>query len=260
MSDIPTPPESPGNDPSDATLQPPGGVPPSTIGARSDATSQSGPTPEFTAQLPIAGAWQPDPSGRFALRWWDGTRWSEAVQDAVGSQYTDPWHPSPTYSGSGQVTPPSPSAVSHQPPQGYAPQNQTPNFNLPGGGAWAAPQQMVVTNASKSPGLAIASLILGVGAFFFALIPFFGWFSIPFAIVGLGLGISGVLRANKGFEGRGMSIAGIVSSVSALFVSVVYFFALGAAVNDVSNELDDFNSDTSDGVCNEDRYWQDPDC
>jgi hypothetical protein len=27
------------------------------------------------------GAWQPDPSGRHELRWWDGGRWTENVSD-----------------------------------------------------------------------------------------------------------------------------------------------------------------------------------
>ena len=30
---------------------------------------------------PPAGAWHPDPSGRHELRWWDGTRWTDAVSD-----------------------------------------------------------------------------------------------------------------------------------------------------------------------------------
>ena len=144
-----------------------------------------------------------------------------------------------------------------QPPSHYVHAGvQTPNFNLPGGGSWAAPQQLVVTNASKSPGMAIASLVLGVGAFFFSLIPLVGWASVPFAIVGIALGIAGVVRASKGFEGLGLSIAGIVGSVAALFVSAVYLFAVGAAVDDVP----DANSDPVNGVCDESRFIQDPDC
>ena len=37
---------------------------------------------------PPAG-WYPDPSGRFELRYWDGSRWTEHVSRA-GQQYTDP--------------------------------------------------------------------------------------------------------------------------------------------------------------------------
>lgn len=36
-----------------------------------------------------AGAWHPDPSGRYQLRWWDGSRWTDAVSDN-GRPGTDP--------------------------------------------------------------------------------------------------------------------------------------------------------------------------
>lgn len=151
-----------------------------------------------------------------------------------------------------------PNAVYSQPNNGIG--QQTPGFNLPGGGPWAAPQQLVVSNASKSPGLAIASLVLGVGSFFFALIPVFGLVSIPFAIVGVALGIAGLVRANKGFEGRGLAITGLVTSIAALVVSLVYVFALGSAVNDSIDRINTINSDTPDGFCDTSRFLEDPDC
>jgi len=234
-------------------------------------------------------SWHADPMGRYSYRWWDGTQWTASVRDEASDSFSDPLGMSPgprteavlpppggpptaeTAVGPGMTgfglppgvpavaqPPPSPAPGSATPaPQQYIPPTvQTPNFNLPGGGAWAAPQQVVVTNASKSPGMAISSLVLGVGAFFFSLIPLVGWASIPFAIVGLALGIAGVVRANKGFEGRGLSIAGIAGSLAALFVSAIYIFAVGAAVDDVP----DVNSDPSNGVCDESRLLQDPDC
>lgn len=36
-----------------------------------------------------AGAWHPDPTGRFALRWWDGIGWTEGVSDGTQT-LTDP--------------------------------------------------------------------------------------------------------------------------------------------------------------------------
>lgn len=223
-------------------------------------------------QQPVATNWHPDPTGRYPYRWWDGTQWTSSVLNESNSVVTDPLgiahgqrsdgqtavqqHPEPTQGLSPQAAPQLP--MPHQGfPQPVAPVSmQTPNFNLPGGGPWAAPQQLVVTNASKSPGMAIASLILGIGAFFFSLIPIIGLLSIPFAIVGLALGISGIVRANKGFEGRGLAITGVVSSLAALFVSAVYLFAIGGAVN----ELPTMDSDPSDGICDTSRMWQDPDC
>jgi hypothetical protein len=241
------------------------------------------------ASNPTGGAWHPDPMGRYSYRWWDGSSWTTRVHDEGSTTTHDPLgmspgtrhDPAPSTLGEASTTevplvietetlgaaPPRSSIapIPGPPVQTWAAQPpnqhlnggvQTPNFNLPAGGAWAAPQQLVVTNASKSPGMAIASLILGVGAFFFSLIPVVGWASIPFAIVGLALGIAGAFRARKGFEGLGLSITGAVSSAAALLVSAVYIFAVGAAVDDIP----DPNSDPANGVCNEARYIQDPDC
>ena len=35
-------------------------------------------------------AWKPDPYGRFAMRWFDGTEWTEHVVDGGGAQLVDP--------------------------------------------------------------------------------------------------------------------------------------------------------------------------
>ena len=208
----------------------------------------------MTETINTPAGWHPDPLSRFAQRWWDGSQWTDHVSDAMGATAVDP-------------TPIGPSPASRKPavvqPQqiythsAFGAGPQTPGYGLPGGGAWAAPQQIAVANVSKSPGLAVASLVLGVGAFFFSLVPVFGLTSIPFAICGVALGIAGVARANKGYEGRGLSIAGIVAGAAALLVSVVYIFAIGDAVNDIDERI---NSDPINGVCNPDRLLEDPDC
>lgn len=229
----------------------------------------------------MSQSWQPDPYGRHTYRLWDGGRWTDQVSDGSGTSFSDPidpGHPAgptidagPDDATAALPTPMQPNPPSHQPSPpaspsavypspGYPQGQQTPGFNIPGGGPWAAPQQIVVSNASKSPGLAVASLVLGVGAFFFALIPLFGFLSIPFAIVGVALGISGIVRANKGFEGRGLAITGLVTSIAALTISLVYIFALGSAVNDSVDRVNSINSDTPDGFCDTSRFLQDPDC
>lgn len=43
---------------------------------------------QFAAQGP--GRWHPDPVGRFAQRWWNGTEWTAHVVDGGGRQTTDP--------------------------------------------------------------------------------------------------------------------------------------------------------------------------
>ncbi len=180
-------------------------------------------------QDPVSG-WHPDPYGRFPQRWWDGRQWTGQVRDHGGHTFADP----------GAATP-------HP---GYASQ---PHDGGPVPGYWAPP----VAPRSGSPGLAIASLVLGVGSLGFALIPFIGFFSVPFALCGLGLGIAGLVRAAKGYGGKGLSIAGICTATAALLMSVVYVFLIGATVDD---SYSDINTDPSNGICNQDRFLQDPDC
>lgn len=203
------------------------------------------------------GGWHADPYSRFQQRWFTGELWSDQVADAAGAVLTDPMGNAASDVTAVQPLPTvAPKVLPHATVAAYPPAMQTPNMNLPGGGAWAPPQQIVVSNASKSPGMAIASMILGIGAFFFSLIPIFGLTSIPFAIVGLALGISGWVRASKGFEGKGLAITGVAACTAALLVSVIYLFAIGTAASD-SPEV---NSDPVDGVCNPNRPIQDPDC
>jgi hypothetical protein len=62
--------------------------------------SEPEPEPEPVVAEPVAEAapavesavpagWYADPSGRFELRYWDGTAWTEHVSRA-GQQFTDP--------------------------------------------------------------------------------------------------------------------------------------------------------------------------
>jgi hypothetical protein len=173
---------------------------------------------------PAAG-WYSDPAGRFTHRFWDGRAWTDRVRGASVSAPLDATsseghRPPAGYSGA-------PAAV--HPYGGYPQAGPPPNFNLPAGAI--APQQILVANASKSPGLAVASLVLGIGAFFFSLIPGVGFSSIPFAITGIALGIAGVARANKGYEGKGLSITGIVASAVALLISVLYLAAISDSMS-----------------------------
>ncbi len=51
----------------------------------------------------VTGSWYPDPTGRYAQRWWDGERWTDSVADAAGTVATDPLAPAPTPAGDGTV-------------------------------------------------------------------------------------------------------------------------------------------------------------
>jgi hypothetical protein len=71
----------------------------------------------------VARGWAPDPSGRFAQRFWDGTRWTDFVASSDGGQpTTDPLaagtsFPPPTWSAAstGVAPPPPPSAAAAMP-------------------------------------------------------------------------------------------------------------------------------------------------
>ena len=56
-------------------------------------SNQAGATPTAPASAPstpsVPAGWYSDPAGRFELRYWDGSAWTEHVSRA-GQQYTDP--------------------------------------------------------------------------------------------------------------------------------------------------------------------------
>lgn len=45
-------------------------------------TQPLGAAPAAAAPVP-SGQWAPDPTGRFPHRWWDGSRWTDAVSDGT---------------------------------------------------------------------------------------------------------------------------------------------------------------------------------
>jgi hypothetical protein len=57
------------------------------------ATSQPAPAPApqpaYTPTPAVPAGWYADPAGRYELRYWDGSQWTEHVSRA-GQQYTDP--------------------------------------------------------------------------------------------------------------------------------------------------------------------------
>jgi len=118
----------------------------------------------------------------------------------------------------------------------------------------------------KTSGLAIAAIILGGGSLLVSLVPFLGLFSVPFALGGIGTGIAAIVQTGKGIaKGRGLAIGGVVTALLALLVSVLWIFVWNAASDEIQNyDYDQFdggiNSDPSDGLCDNDRYIQDPDC
>ena len=60
------------------------------------------------------GRWEPDPSGRYELRWWDGTNWTEHVAQA-GQPHVDPLGTAPTPEYRAAPAPSSPAAGQRRP-------------------------------------------------------------------------------------------------------------------------------------------------
>jgi hypothetical protein len=84
----------------DAVAQPAAADPTVAAASTAAATAAPEPTPAPTptqaapaqqqqAASSTPAGWYPDPSGRFELRYWDGTQWTEYVSRG-GQQYTDP--------------------------------------------------------------------------------------------------------------------------------------------------------------------------
>jgi hypothetical protein len=59
-----------------------------TLGATAPTVGYVAPPPSV-AQPSAPAAWQPDPTGRFEYRYWDGTQWTDQVSTG-GAQQTDP--------------------------------------------------------------------------------------------------------------------------------------------------------------------------
>jgi len=103
---------------------------------------------------------------------------------------------------------------------------------------------------SGTNGYAVASLVLGIV-----------WLWPVGAVLAVIFGYKArreIDQSGGRQSGRGMAVAGIVLGwigIAGGALLVALLITLGA-----TGAFDDFNSDPSDGYCNNDRVWQDPDC
>lgn len=131
----------------------------------------------------------------------------------------------------------------------------------PGGFTPAAP--FGTSTGSGSNGLAVAALVVGIisliGIFCF------GIGGILFGLVAVVLGVLGMKKANAepGAPQKGLAIGGIVTGALGLLIGIaflLFFVVIGSTADDLETDFGDINSDPSDGVCDESRFLQDPDC
>lgn len=97
--------------------------------------------------------------------------------------------------------------------------------NIPGGNGYGTPQNM----DGGSTGLAIASMILGIVALLVGCCAVYKVVTILCAVFSI---VFGVLSMQKGPQGKGMAIAGIVCSIIALVVQIV-IIAIGVGLMSV---------------------------
>ncbi len=94
----------------------------------------------------------------------------------------------------------------------------------------------------------------------------FGFVGLLLGAIAIVLGVLGMKKANElpGQPQRGLAIGGIVTGSLGVVASVAFIlfvFVLGSAVETEFENFDGgINTDPSDGVCDESRFMQDPDC
>ncbi len=85
----PTPEPEPVVDPMPTTVYTPDPTPASTPEPATEAAVVAPAAAAAAAAPAVPAGWYADPSGRFELRYWDGTQWTEHVARG-GQQFTDP--------------------------------------------------------------------------------------------------------------------------------------------------------------------------
>jgi len=87
-------------------------------------------------------------------------------------------------------------------------------------------------------GLGTAGFVLGLIGLVFSPIPLVGVVAWPLAVLGLILSAVGVARVRSGkATNKGLSIAGVVVSLLALVVSVLWAVVIGKAISDVNDQV-----------------------
>jgi len=110
------------------------------------AASPSAPPPLPAPPIAIPAAWNPDPYGRHALRYWDGTQWTEHVSDE-GRASVDPLPPADAPTA--PVEPTAPVARTEPTQMASGPVSMVRNA----GGVWNYPQMCVVCSSPDLVGI-----------------------------------------------------------------------------------------------------------
>jgi predicted small integral membrane protein len=178
------------------------------------------------------------------------------VSDAPGGpdwyQASDgKWYPSqPAQApyGGAPATPPPPGGV--QPSGGY----QAPAAN-----PYGQPPTGQMPTQAPSNGMATTAMVLGI----VALVTF--WFcglGSLLGVIAIVLGALGMSAAKKlpGEPLIGRAKAGLIMGIVSVVLSVIFLIGWLVLINVGSDNDLEINSDPSNGICDESRFLQDPDC
>lgn len=83
----------------------------------------------------------------------------------------------------------------------------------------------------------IVSLVCGILALFVAFVPCVGILAIPLEALAIVFGIISIVKANESNSAMGMAIAGVVTAIMALILSVAWIVVIGRGVNDAKTNF-----------------------
>ncbi|MEV7591635.1 hypothetical protein AB0O42_15235 [Streptomyces sp. NPDC089922] len=211
-----TPPPAPGTGPAGAAA-PPAAAP---SFEKAPAAGPAGP-PAPADVPPVPPAAHPAPA---PVRSAFAPPTAEDLAAAQAAPYAAPAHGAPPYGA------PPYGAPTHGGGPGV-PQPPAPDVN-----PWTQPAPGTVPYAAYLPpapagnGLAVAAVVVASLGVFLGLVPLFFWIGGLLALVAIGLGIGGIVRASKGAPNRVMAIVGtalgglgLVASVAGFFITVSVF-------------------------------------
>ncbi|CAM5229637.1 DUF4352 domain-containing protein [Streptomyces avidinii] len=205
------------------------------VASEASATSESPATPVTSDSAVAPGTPEDDAAA------------PEAPADAAAPEAPAAPAPEPPAAPAAATPAPSPFAPPSPTPAPAAP---APDFGAPGVPAdvWGAPAPGYTgagapygaypQAAPPGNGLAIAALVVSGFGILLAIIPFLFWAGGVTAAVGVGLGIGGIVRANKGAPHKPMAVVGTVLGVAGMLASVGGFFLTAMVVDRASDRLD----------------------
>jgi hypothetical protein len=96
-------------------------------------------------------------------------------------------------------------------------------------------------------GLGVAALCCGIVGIFIGLIPLAGIIAMPLGILAIIFGAVSIRRASRGEASKGMAIAGLITGVAALVLSIIGMVIFFSATNNLNNELNKLDSELHNG-------------